>query len=328
VIRARGLHKAYGDQVVVAGIDVEVPRGQRVALLGLNGAGKTTLFRCLLGLTPFRGSLTVDGLEAGPRAREVRRRVGYVPQRPPLFDLSLSEFVALVSGIRGIEPAGPLERLAAFGLSPDEAGGRPLRELSGGMLQKAFLALALGEEVSVLLLDEPTASLDPEARRDVLRAVDDAGPDTTVVLATHRLEDVRALAERVLVLGGGRFVFDGPVSELEAVAADERLVWIDIPAADRAGAARSLAGHGGVRDAHVNGKGIELSVAAGATLAVLSALETSGFPVTDFHSRPPELEAIMARLVGPSAEPAGPTGAGGTAAACREPTDARSGGGR
>jgi len=298
VIRAEGLCKRYGAHVVLDGLDLRIDRGERVALLGLNGAGKTTLFRCILGLTPFEGRLSVDALAAGPSAREVRRRVGYVPQRPPIFDLSLAEFVELFTAIRGAATDGAAARLEAFGLPLAARGRQPLRELSGGMLQKAFLALALGDGRSVLLLDEPTASLDPESRRDVLRAVAGADLETTVLLATHRLEEVRALAGRVLLLGGGRLLFDGPVEELEAAAADERLLWVELPGPSRVEAARALEGQAGVRRVNANGRGIEVAVASGAGLDALEALRRRGLAVTDFHSRPPELETILERLAG------------------------------
>lgn len=214
MVEARGLIKRYGDRVVLDGIDFQIERGERVAILGTNGAGKTTLFRCLLGLVGFEGRLTVDGLEAGAAAREVRARLAYVPQQPPIFDLSVAGFLELFAGLRGIPPSDAHARLEALGLSFAEVADKPLRALSGGMLQKAYLALALAARAPVLVLDEPTASLDPASRRDFLRHLAEVDAGTTMILASHRIEEIEPLASRILVLTEGRLAFDGPVVAL------------------------------------------------------------------------------------------------------------------
>lgn len=214
MLRAEELTRRYGERTILDRLDFEIERGERVALLGSNGAGKTTLFRCLLGLIGFEGRLTVDGLEAGPAGREVRARVAYVPQVPPAFDLSLTGFLELFGGLRGIPVADVEQRLEELGLSLAETGARPLRALSGGMIQKAYLALALAADTPVLLLDEPTASLDPASRRDLLHHLTNVSRDTTMILASHRLEEIEPLTDRVMVLGAGRIAFDGPLDLL------------------------------------------------------------------------------------------------------------------
>ena len=224
MITARSLTKRYGKHVVLDDLDLDIPRGQRVALLGLNGAGKTTLLRCLLGLSDFEGSLTLDGAAAGdgPGGKAVRAKVGYVPQQPPRFDFRLIEFVEFFCRIRECPTDGAERFLEDLGLSLQADGGKRLSELSGGMLQKALLAIAMGSGAPVLLLDEPTASLDPSARRDFLEAVRTAPPDMTLLFASHRLDDVEALADRVIILDGGRFAFDGTLDELWSRAGVER----------------------------------------------------------------------------------------------------------
>ncbi|MFQ5889553.1 MAG: ABC transporter ATP-binding protein [Gemmatimonadota bacterium] len=217
MITGRAVTKRYGDQLVLDALDFHVERGERVALLGLNGAGKTTLLRCLLGLVSFEGELTVDRLSAGAGGAEgkgVRGRIGYVPQQPPRFDLTLTEFVDLFSRLRGVPAEGPADFLERLGMPLDRTGRKLLRELSGGMLQKALLAMSLGAGVPVLLLDEPTASLDASARADFLAALREAPAESTLLFASHRVEDVQALADRVLLLEEGRLAFDGRVDEM------------------------------------------------------------------------------------------------------------------
>ncbi|MFQ5679490.1 MAG: ABC transporter ATP-binding protein [Gemmatimonadota bacterium] len=227
VVRATGLTKRYGNARILRDVHLSVSRGERVAVLGLNGAGKTTLFRCCLGLTPFEGELTVDGHPAGPAGREARRRIGYLPQQPPRFDLRLEEFLEIFAALRGMAAAGPREWLRELGLPLSEHGGKSLRELSGGMLQKALLAIALGSGSPVLLLDEPTANLDATSRREFLRALGQAEESTTLLFASHRLDDVESLATRLLVLHEGGFVFDGTAAELLERAGIDVRVWLD-----------------------------------------------------------------------------------------------------
>lgn len=296
-VEARGLAKRFGAQIVLDGVDLRVEPGERVAVLGLNGAGKTTLFRCLLGLCEFEGELRVAGRPAGPTGKEARRCAAYLPQLPPRYDLTLEEFVRVFSALRGVPPAGPVRWLEELDLELEAHGTKRLRELSGGMLQKALLAMALGSEAPVLLLDEPTANLDAASRRDFLRAIGRARPDTTVLFASHRLDDVESLATRLLVLHRGRFRFDGTVEELlEAAGADVGL-WIEVPSAEKERVARELAGCSGVRATRANGAGVEVEVERGGRVEALLAARDRGLPLLDFRTRPPALEELMARLV-------------------------------
>ena len=206
--------------MVLGGLSFDVPAGQKVAVIGLNGAGKTTLLRCLLGLVTFGGVLTIDGLAAG-RGREgseARRKIGYVPQRIPAFDLTVSEFTELVTGIRGSEMDSISGVLDDLGLRFAQVSDQHMGSLSGWMLQKLLLALALGSDASVLLLDEPTASLDPSARRDFFAGVAGAPKGTTVLFASHRLEEIEQLADRVLLLHQGGLAYDGSAAGLWALA--------------------------------------------------------------------------------------------------------------
>lgn len=299
MIRARGLTKRYGGHAVLDGVDLELERGERVAILGLNGAGKTTLFRCLLGLVPFSGSLEVDGLEVRGRGREARRRIGYVPQRAPHFDGTLAETLRFFGELRGVPRGAVLERLGLLGLSLDEHGRKPVRALSGGMLQKALLALALAAEVRVLLLDEPTANLDPRARRELLKYLHAVEPATTILLASHRLGDVEAVAERVLVLHAGRFRFDGGVDALLAGVGEEAVLWLQVAEEERGRLERWLAEDPRVAGVATNGSGVGVRVhSRSAGVPLLAELHGAGFRIGDFWTEAPSTEEILERLPG------------------------------
>ena len=296
MIRAEGLTKRYGSRTILDGLDFEIERGERVALLGMNGAGKTTLFRCLLGLVGFEGRLTVDGLEAGPGARAVRARVAYLPQLPPVFDQSLAGFLELFADLRGIPIAEVVNQLEELGLSWADVGRRPLRALSGGMLQKAYLALALAAHAPVLVLDEPTASLDPTSRRDLLRHLRGVCGDTTMILASHRLEEIEPLAERILVLADGRVGFDGSLAALWGATRAEVGLWVDVPGDDRVAAVAALRSHPAVQDVRANGRGMHVTAAEAAHLDVLLDLRQRAIHVRDFRRLSPTLEDVMGRL--------------------------------
>jgi ABC-type multidrug transport system ATPase subunit len=213
MIQANRLTKRYGRHTILESIDLEIGDGERVAVLGSNGAGKTTLLKCMLGLVDFEGRLTIDGLDVKSSGRAARQRLAYVTQMPPIFDLSLSAFLELFGAIRDVDPASVASRLSDLGLALDIYGDKPMRQLSGGMLQKGYLALALAADSAVLLLDEPTAGLDPGSRREFIEHLSDVNGDRCMVLATHRLEEAESIAERLIILHRGGIVFDGPLGD-------------------------------------------------------------------------------------------------------------------
>lgn len=303
MIRAKGLRKRYGDQVVLDGLDLRVDRGERVAVLGLNGAGKTTLLQCLLGLIGFEGTVRIDDQPAGPAGKEARRRIGYVPQRPPVFDMTVTSFLHLFSDLRDapVEPA--LERMHEFGLPADEVGEKKMSALSGGMLQKTLLALALGAEVPVLLLDEPTASLDPSTRREFVRVLEGVDEERTILFATHRLEDVESLANRVILIHGGGVVFDGTLTDLWERSGVGGELWVQVPASRRDAAATLLRDRASVRRLAGDAEGgIRMKLTPGGAMDTLGALRDRGIEVEDFRALSPALDEVMDRLLSAGAD--------------------------
>jgi len=224
MLKVEGLVKAYGPLRAVDGASFSLDAGTVVALLGPNGAGKTTTFKCILGVTGFEGTIEVDGLSVRERGKEVRRRLGYLPQTPALSDgdtcRQALEFLAELKGTDKGRVA-PLLKLANLWEQRDTKVSR----LSGGMRQRLALAAALLADPPVLLLDEPTASLDLESRRefhDLIARLRDEGK--TVILSTHFLDRLGDLADRVIVLNQGRVVFDGTMRELAERAPTNRFV--------------------------------------------------------------------------------------------------------
>lgn len=230
-IEVRDVRKAYGSVEALRGVSFQVESGRKVALIGPNGSGKSTLIRVLMGLIAYRGEVRIDGMVPFRDRVAVASRMAYVPQTAPLTAASVREVVRAVCQTRGIERAVVAETAADFELDLDEIAGRPVRGLSGGMRHKLLIALALSARADFLVLDEPTASLDPRNRARFLKRIAEQAADATVLLCSHRLEEVRHLVDRVVELDDGRIAFDGPAAEF---LASRSLAVLEIQAIDGA----------------------------------------------------------------------------------------------
>jgi len=219
----------YGSKPVLRGVSATFEPGATV-LLGRNGAGKTTLIRILAGAaTPSSGQVRLNGSAQGSHSRATRavlRRIGWLPQTfgfPPR--MATAEFVAYAAWLKEV-PGRQLTRqvadaLATTGLS--EQARNPLQTLSGGQLRRAGLAAALVAEPEVLVLDEPTAGLDPEQRDAFHGLVRRIRSERVVVIATHLLEDVEALADRVVVIDRGSVQWTGTIDDLAGLSQQQGL---------------------------------------------------------------------------------------------------------
>jgi ABC-2 type transport system ATP-binding protein len=217
-VALRGLGVRYGRSTVLDGVSLEVASGSVYALLGRNGTGKSSLLRCLLGQQrPSAGEVRLFGRDAWRFRQGLMERVGYVPEEPDAPpELSARELVRLCARLnRRWDEAAVLQRLARFRVPPET----PFRRLSKGQKGAVMLALALGHDPELLLLDDPTLGLDAVARRAVFSEVigELADRKTTVLITTHDLAGVEGVADRVGILHAGRLVLDG---ELEALKAE------------------------------------------------------------------------------------------------------------
>ncbi len=208
------VYKRYGQISALRGVTLTVPSGQRVALVGPNGSGKSTLIRAVMGMLQIQGRIRLDGEEPGAGNVELARRIAYVPQNSPLLSATVGEVIRFTELIRDLE-VGQVRNVAArLNLDIAVVGSQPVRNLSGGMRQKLMLALALAAPVSLLILDEPTASLDEETRYRFLELYRKVSPDTTVLVSTHRPEEARLLAEHAIVLENGGVALHGTIEQV------------------------------------------------------------------------------------------------------------------
>ncbi|MGN8051038.1 ABC transporter ATP-binding protein [Curtobacterium sp. 22159] len=247
VIQLRGLRKRFGAVAAVDGVDLTIRPGEVVALLGPNGAGKTTTVDLALGLsTPTTGEALLFG--GDPRAAVVAGRVGAMLQGGALLpDMTVRESVALVAAVhRRPMPVDEALRRARC----TEIAGRRIGKLSGGQLQRARFAVAVVSDPDLLVLDEPTAAMDVEARHtfwSAMREFTDAG--RTVVFATHYLDEADTFADRIVIMRAGRVVADGTPAAIKAITATRAIRFSGVgPAAHTA--LRALPGVLGLEARH------------------------------------------------------------------------------
>ncbi len=208
-VELRGLHKYFGKVVALHDVSLVLPEGSRTALIGPNGSGKSTLVRVLLGMLNARGEVRLDGQVMTEDRRKLASRIAYVPQIAPRLAAPVREVVRAVAGLRQQPWEAVAAVASALAVDLGSLARRPFRALSGGQRQKVLAALALASGAELLLLDEPTASMDPRSRAEFFQLVERLPSSVTVLLCSHRLDELRRLVDRVVVLSEGRVAWQG-----------------------------------------------------------------------------------------------------------------------
>lgn len=219
MIEAKRLSKFYGPFVAVKDLTFAIPQGQIVAFLGPNGAGKSTTMKMLSGyLAPSGGSAAIAGLDVRTHRLEAAKRLGYLPENGPLYqNMTPLELLEFFAEARGLDPQTTAKRLDAVikQCSLELVLEKPIDKLSRGNKQRVGLAQALLHDPDVLIMDEPTAGLDPNQIREFRQHIRQLGSTKTILLSTHILQEVDAVADRVLLIDNGRLVFDGAPEALK-----------------------------------------------------------------------------------------------------------------
>ena len=221
MIQADSLTKRYGALAAISEVSFSIPRGQVAAFLGPNGAGKTTAMKILTGfLAPTSGIAHVAGYDVTTHRLDAAACLGYLPENGPLyFDMTPLSLLRFFGDARGMSPVRLKDRIDAVtelcGLNT--VLEKPIYKLSKGYRQRCGMAQAILHEPDVLIMDEPTSGLDPNQIRDVRNAIRELGKaKKTVLLSTHILQEVEAVADRVLFIHLGRIVFDGTPEEMRS----------------------------------------------------------------------------------------------------------------
>ena len=220
MIQAEALNKRYGSFAALTDVSFSVPRGQVAAFLGPNGAGKTTTMKILTGfLAPTSGTARIAGFDVRTQRLQAAEKLGYLPENGPLYmdmtPLSLLRFFGEVRGMAGGKLAERIEAVTELCKLKDVLE-KPIHQLSKGYKQRCGMAQALLHEPDVLIMDEPTTGLDPNQIRDVRRTIRELGKSKTILLSTHILQEVEAVADRVIFVHEGKIVFDGTPAAMKA----------------------------------------------------------------------------------------------------------------
>jgi ABC-2 type transport system ATP-binding protein len=228
MIEASALTKRYGSLRALDKVSFEVHRGEVVGFLGPNGAGKSTTMRILTCfISASAGTAKVHGFDVFDDPLEVRKRIGYLPQRAPLYqDMSVWEYLQFVADMRGLDQSTFKKRMKGIvdvcGLA--QVLGKNIGALSHGYRQRVGLGQALVHDPPILILDEPTADLDPNEKAEVIKYIKEIGKERTVLLSTHNLSEVETACARAIIVSKGRVVADGPLDDIRAKSNKVRYV--------------------------------------------------------------------------------------------------------
>lgn len=219
MVRLERLTKRFGDVHAVEDVSFSVGRGEVLGFLGPNGAGKSTTMRMLTGfILPSSGTASIEGFDVVRQPREVKRRIGYLPEGAPAYgDMTPLAFLTFVGQMRGLFGRELDRRIgeAVARTSLEEVALRPIDTLSKGFRRRVGLAQAILHDPPVLVLDEPTDGLDPNQKHEVRKLIAEMSADKAIIVSTHILEEVDAVCDRVVIIARGRIVADARPEELE-----------------------------------------------------------------------------------------------------------------
>jgi ABC-2 type transport system ATP-binding protein len=302
MIEVTGISKSYGSKTGVKALTFSVGSGEILGLLGPNGAGKSTTLRMLTGyLTPSSGSIRIDGIDLWENPVAVRARLGYLPDRPPLYrEMTVQAYVDFAAALRGVSAAVRRQRvgevLEATGLR--EVAGRLLGNLSRGFQQRAGLAQAIVHDPAVLVLDEPTTGLDPIQVSEIRALIQQLGRERTVILSSHILPEVQLLCQRVLVMDRGRVLAEDRPDRLSQRFQDSRRYRVQV-FGDLEQAAVIARGVPGVTRAEVAGALLEIDSASDMDIRpdLFYRLAGARLPLLELTPVALSLEDVFLRLI-------------------------------
>ncbi len=317
MIEVENLTKHYGSFQALRGLTFSAQPGEILGILGPNGAGKTTTMRILTGfMPPTSGTAKVAGFDVVADSMEVRRRVGYLPERVPLYpDMTVEGFVSYWARLRGVENvrtqvAQTLERVNLY-----DRRQSLVRKLSKGMRQRLGLAQALVHNPPVIILDEPTIGIDPQQVIEVRENVRALARDHTVLFSTHILSEAEQVCDRVVILNRGQVVAEGEPDQLRRRLYPGESLYIEVTGADSPSMERLLKSISGVQIVEAQGKGFAVRTKPRKDIRaeISDRIHTSGAKVIELRPVAMTLEDIFLDLLGPTAASTAETSGKGSA---------------
>lgn len=310
MIEVSDLVKRFGEKVAVQEVSFSASKGEILGVLGPNGAGKTTTLRILCGyLPPTSGAVRVGGIDVGRDSVAVRRMIGYLPENVPLYpEMRVAEYLRFRAGLKGVPRrrfADQLDRLLPLcGLS--ETSRQTIGTLSRGFRQRVGLADALIANPPVLVLDEPTAGLDPNQALEMRRLVSSLAGDHTVLLSSHLLNEVEQVCDRVVIFRKGQLLAEGTPAELQARVCANQTVTVEFPGDQQARTLPLLASLAQVQAVETLEDGWIRSTLTAETdprEAIFRAAAGGGLVLRELSRRMLSLEEIFHELTGGGASP-------------------------
>jgi ABC-2 type transport system ATP-binding protein len=278
MIEIRNLTKLYGDRKAIDNLSFTVKKGEVVGFLGPNGAGKTTTMKIITGfMAPTSGDVKIAGFDVFEEPLEVKRRIGYLPETPPVYgDMVVRDYLTFVAQIKGVEKAR-LKTLVDRAIEKTllgEVAHRLIQNLSKGFRQRVGLAQAIVSDPEILILDEPTVGLDPRQVAEIRSLLNELRGSHTIILSTHILPEVQATCERVIIINKGQIVAEDTLSGLGTKLRGHSTIRIRVRrnASELASSIRTMNGVVGVdvsgQNLNVHGQGSEEFIEALAEAAV------------------------------------------------------------
>jgi ABC-2 type transport system ATP-binding protein len=302
MIEVERLTKYYGVHLAVSDLTFNAQSGEIVGLLGPNGAGKTTTMRMLTGfMPPTSGEAKIAGYDVFTDSMEIRKRVGYLPERVPIYpDMSVKDYIAFWAKLRGIKRPRKHVDVVLEQVQLSSRRNSLVRHLSKGMRQRLGLAQALVHNPDVVILDEPTIGIDPQQVIEVREAVRQLGQNHTVLFSTHILSEAEQVCDRVIIIHNGRIVAQGKPVELRQQLQPGAHLYVQIGGADEAGAMRVLENVPGMEAANRQGEGYAVRAQPGIDIrAELAAhVMRSGYSLLELRPVAMTLEDMFLDIVG------------------------------
>lgn len=308
MIEVKNLSKDFGACRAVDHLNFKIQKGEITGFLGLNGAGKSTTMNMLAGyLAASEGEITIDGKDILEEPDEAKRKMGYLPEIPPLYpDMTVMEYLNFIFELKAVRlPRREHLRDICRQAGVEAVGGRLIGNLSKGYRQRVGIAYAMVGNPPILILDEPTAGLDPRQIMDIRTLIGRLGKDRTVMLSTHILSEVQAVCERILVINGGRIVADGNADTLEEEFSGEKGVVAEIagPRKEVEAALRRLQGVRRVKCQGEKEPGVyEYTVLAQGDMdlrkPIFALLSLNSWPLMSCRSAGRTLEELFLKLTG------------------------------
>ena len=306
MIVARRLSKRFGRFQAVDSVDFEIPPGEVVGFLGPNGAGKTTTLRMIAGyLLPTGGEILVDGLDLARHRRQVRQRIGYLPESAALYgEMRVREYLAFRGRLFGLARQRRRQAvdLAVKRCGLEEVRSRPIHQLSRGFRQRVGLAAALLHEPPVLILDEPTVGLDPSQILEVRSLVRELAGRHTILLSTHILSEAQQTCDRIMMMARGRIRASGTLESLQASAMEQRRYIVETDAGQADRWLRQIRGVADVASLGANGRWQRLAVRAAPGSddlrePIFRTLAEHGAAIRELMGEAPSLEHLFVQML-------------------------------